>query len=264
MYDLADQFLAGIIARVGLASKDDLDGAFRIVEDARQPLRVAQDQGCPFVGRKATRKADGKGLGIEDLVGGLEAGFDVAELHAAHGYLLHQFLSPLSNRREDAYGGALEKRLRFPLEVFEAVRSAFPAERPVWVRVSASDWVEGGWDLEQTITLCQALKAKGCAAIHVSSGGVSPKQQIPLGPGYQVPFAERIRREARIATAAVGLMTDPAQADAVIREGRADLVLLGRQLLREPTWPQRAAIELGQDGDGLWPRQYLRARPPSR
>jgi 2,4-dienoyl-CoA reductase-like NADH-dependent reductase (Old Yellow Enzyme family) len=186
-------------------------------------------------------------------------GFEGIEIHMAHGYLLHQFLSPLSNRREDAYGGALEKRLRFPLEVFEAVRSAFPAERPVWVRVSASDWVEGGWDLEQTITLCQALKAKGCAAIHVSSGGVSPKQQIPLGPGYQVPFAERIKAETGLPTIAVGLITEAEQAEAILAEGKADAVALARGLLYDPRWPWHAAAKLGAQVAA--PKQYWRSQP---
>jgi 2,4-dienoyl-CoA reductase-like NADH-dependent reductase (Old Yellow Enzyme family) len=186
-------------------------------------------------------------------------GFEGIEIHMAHGYLLHQFLSPLSNKRDDGYGGALENRLRFPLEVFEAVRGAFPAERPVWVRISASDWVEGGWDLEQSLALCAALKERGCAAIHVSSGGVSPAQKIALGPGYQVPFAERIKAETGLPTIAVGLITEPEQAEAILAEGKADAVALARGLLYDPRWPWHAAAKLGAQVSA--PKQYWRRQP---
>ena len=144
------------------------------------------------------------------------------EIHAAHGYLLHQFLSPLANQRNDEYGGSLENRMRFPLEVFDAVRAAFPAERPVWARISATDWVPGGWDIDGTRRASQALKARGCAAIHVSSGGVSPQQKIPLGPGYQVPFAQRVKAEVGLPTIAVGLITEPEQAEAIVATGEAE------------------------------------------
>jgi 2,4-dienoyl-CoA reductase-like NADH-dependent reductase (Old Yellow Enzyme family) len=186
-------------------------------------------------------------------------GIDGIELHAAHGYLLHQFLSPIANKRTDAYGGNLENRMRFPLEVFDAVRAAFPAERPVWVRVSGTDWVPGGWDLPDTVAFAQALQARGCAAIHVSSGGVSPAQKIALGPGYQVPFAQRIKEATGLPTIAVGLITEPEQAEAIVREGRADAVALARAMLYEPRWPWHAAARLG--GQVVAPRQYWRSEP---
>ena len=187
-----------------------------------------------------------------------EAGFRVVEIHAAHGYLLHQFLSPLSNRRVDGYGGPFENRVRLTLEVTDAVRAVWPEELPLFVRLSATDWVEGGWDAEQTVELARRLHARGVDLIDCSSGGLVPGAQIPVAPGYQVGFAERIRREAEIATAAVGLIRDAAQADAIVREHRADLVLLARQLLRDPHWPLHAARELGVSID-YWPKQYLRA-----
>ncbi len=190
----------------------------------------------------------------------LAAGFRVVEIHAAHGYLLHSFLSPLTNRREDAYGGDLEGRARLLLEVTEAVRGVWPEELPLLVRISATDWAEGGWDANQSVALGGLLRPLGVDLVDCSSGGLVPGVSIPTAPGYQVPFAERIRREAGIATGAVGLITAPAQADAVVREGRADLVLLARQLLREPSWPLRAAHELGRDDDAPWPKQYQRAR----
>ena len=186
-------------------------------------------------------------------------GLDGLELHAAHGYLLHQFLSPIANHRTDAYGGSLENRLRFPLEVFDAVREVFPADKPVWVRVSASDWVPGGWDLDSTVAFGQALKARGCAAIHVSSGGVSPQQAIPLGAGYQVPFAERVKAEVGLPTIAVGLITEPAHAEAILANGQADAVSLARAMLYDPRWPWHAAAELGAHVTA--PPQYWRSQP---
>jgi len=186
-------------------------------------------------------------------------GIDGLEIHAAHGYLLHQFLSPIANHRTDEYGGSLENRLRFPLEVFDAVRAEFPADRPVWVRVSASDWVPGGWDLDGTVAFSQALKARGCAAIHVSSGGVSPQQAITLGAGYQVPFAERIKAEVGLPTIAVGLITEPAHAEAIIANGQADAVSLARAILYDPRWPWHAAAELGAQVKA--PHQYWRSQP---
>jgi 2,4-dienoyl-CoA reductase-like NADH-dependent reductase (Old Yellow Enzyme family) len=186
-------------------------------------------------------------------------GFDGIEIHAAHGYLLHQFLSPLSNKREDEYGGSLEGRMRFPLEVFDAVRAAFPAERPVWARLSATDWVEGGWDLEQSVAFAQALRERGSAALHVSSGGLSPLQKIPLAPGYQVPLATRLKAEVGLPTIAVGLITEAEQAEAVIAEGQADAIALARAILYDPHWPWHAAAKLG--AQVVAPKQYLRSQP---
>jgi 2,4-dienoyl-CoA reductase-like NADH-dependent reductase (Old Yellow Enzyme family) len=186
-------------------------------------------------------------------------GFDGVELHAAHGYLLHEFLSPLSNRRDDAYGGSLERRLRFPLEVFDAVRAVWPEDKPLGVRVSATDWVEGGWDPDQTVALAAALRERGCDYLHVSSGGLSPRQQIAAGPGFQVPFARRVRAETGLSTIAVGLITDPKQAEAVIAEGSADLVALARAILYDPRWPWHAAAQLGAQVQA--PPQYWRSAP---
>ncbi len=188
----------------------------------------------------------------------LAAGFEFVEVHAAHGYLLHEFLSPLANHRADAWGGSLENRMRLTLEVTRAVREAWPADKPVWVRVSATDWADGGWNADETVQLALALRALGVDLVDCSSGGLVAHQKIPLAPGYQVPFAERVKREAGIATGAVGLITEPAQAEAILAEGKADVVLLARQLLRDPYWPLRAAAELG--GEHPWPVQYLRAK----
>jgi 2,4-dienoyl-CoA reductase-like NADH-dependent reductase (Old Yellow Enzyme family) len=185
------------------------------------------------------------------------AGFLLAEVHAAHGYLAHEFLSPLSNSRTDEYGGSLENRARFPLEIVRAVRSAFPEHLPVWVRISAVDWVEGGLTIEDSIAFAKLLKQEGIDLIDVSSGGNDPRQQIATGPGYQVPFAERIRREAGIEVGAVGMITEPAQAEAILAEGKADLVLLAREFLRDPYWPIHAAEQLGTSIS--WPVQYERA-----
>jgi 2,4-dienoyl-CoA reductase-like NADH-dependent reductase (Old Yellow Enzyme family) len=181
------------------------------------------------------------------------------QLHGAHGYLLHQFLSPLSNRRTDRYGGSLENRMRFPLEVFDAVRTAFPAERPVTMRISGTDWVEGGWDIEQTIEFARALEQRGCAAIHVSSGGLDPRQRIPIGPSYQVPLARDVKRAVSMPVVAVGLITDFEQAEAIVGTGDADLVALARGILYDPRWPWHAAAALG--GKVKAPVQYLRSQP---
>jgi 2,4-dienoyl-CoA reductase-like NADH-dependent reductase (Old Yellow Enzyme family) len=186
-------------------------------------------------------------------------GLDGIEIHAAHGYLLHQFLSPLANQRTDAYGGNLENRMRFPLEIFEVVRDAFPADKPVWARISATDWVAGGWDIDGTVALSQALKARGCAAIHVSSGGVSPQQVIKLGPGYQVPYAQRVKAELGLPTIAVGLITEAEQAESIIANGEADAVSLARAMLYDPRWPWHAAAKLGAQVKA--PHQYWRSQP---
>jgi 2,4-dienoyl-CoA reductase-like NADH-dependent reductase (Old Yellow Enzyme family) len=186
------------------------------------------------------------------------AGFRALEVHAAHGYLLHEFLSPVSNRRADRYGGSLENRMRLACEVVEAVRARWPADLPLLVRLSATDWVEGGWDLPQSVQLARRLKALGADLVDCSSGGLVATAKVPFGPGYQTGFAEVIRREAGIATGAVGMITSPEQADTVIRTGQADLVLLAREMLRDPHFPLRAATAL--KADGPWPKQYLRAR----
>jgi 2,4-dienoyl-CoA reductase-like NADH-dependent reductase (Old Yellow Enzyme family) len=187
-----------------------------------------------------------------------EAGFRVVEIHAAHGYLLHEFLSPLSNRRDDEYGGSLENRMRMTLRVTQAVRARWPEELPLFVRISASDWAEGGWDITQSVALCQRLRDLGADLIDCSSGGAVPHAKIELGPGYQVPFARAVRHEANIATGAVGLITEAKQADEIITDGSADAVLLARAFLRDPYWALHAAKELGVDMP--WPPQYDRAR----
>lgn len=187
----------------------------------------------------------------------VEAGFKVIEIHAAHGYLLHQFLSPLVNQRSDEYGGSFENRTRFLREVVQAVREVIPEGDSLWVRISATDWVEHGWDIEQSVALSDKLKTLGVDVIDVSSGGTVPGAKIPTAPGYQVAFADRIRREAQMQTGAVGLITDPQQANDIIRNGQADLVLIGRALLRHPYWPHDAAKQLGYDP--IVPEQYRRA-----
>jgi 2,4-dienoyl-CoA reductase-like NADH-dependent reductase (Old Yellow Enzyme family) len=188
-----------------------------------------------------------------------QAGFQLVEIHAAHGYLIHEFLSPLSNRRTDAYGGSLENRTRLAREVVTAVRQVWPEEWPLFMRISATDWVPGGWDPAQSVELAKQLKQLGADLIDCSSGGSSPAAKIPMGPGYQVPFAEKIRREAGVLTGAVGMITAAKQADEIIREGKADVVLLAREFLRQPYWPILAARELGREI--AWPPQYLRAAP---
>jgi 2,4-dienoyl-CoA reductase-like NADH-dependent reductase (Old Yellow Enzyme family) len=222
--------------------------ALRFADEYAQPNALDQG-GIQTIIRAFTRAAERA----------LEAGFDLVELHAAHGYLLHEFLSPLSNRRSDQYGGSFENRIRLLVEVVDAMRTVWPADLPLLVRISATDWAEGGWDIDQSVGLAKVLKEHQVDLIDVSSGGLSPQQRIPLGPGYQTPFAERIRREAQIPTGAVGMITDAAQAEHILRTGQADLVLLARELLREPYWPLQAAEELGDTTS--WPVQYLRAAP---
>jgi 2,4-dienoyl-CoA reductase-like NADH-dependent reductase (Old Yellow Enzyme family) len=187
------------------------------------------------------------------------AGFDVVELHAAHGYLMHEFHSPISNRRTDRYGGSFENRIRFTLDVVDAVRRVWSESKPLFVRISATDWVEGGWSIDESVELARILKGHGVDLIDASSGGTVAAAVIPLAPGYQVPFAARIRREARIATGAVGLITEAQQAQAIVAEGSADLIFIARALLRDPYWPLHAATQLGIDFP--WPKQYVRAKP---
>jgi 2,4-dienoyl-CoA reductase-like NADH-dependent reductase (Old Yellow Enzyme family) len=189
-------------------------------------------------------------------------GIDALEVHSAHGYLLHQFLSPISNKRTDQYGGSLQNRLRYPLEVFDAVRAAFPAHKPVGVKVSSTDWVDGGWDIEQTIAFAHELKKRGVDWIDASSGGVSPLQKIPLGPGYQVPFALAIKAATGLPTIAVGLITEASQAEDIVASGKADMVALARGMLYDPRWGWHAAAELG--GHVEAPPQYWRSQPSTQ
>ena len=190
------------------------------------------------------------------------AGFDVIQLHVAHGYLLHQFLSPITNKRDDGFGGSLEARMQYPLEVFKAVREVFPDEKPVMVRLSASDWIEGGWDIEQSIEFCRALYELGCDMVDVSSGGIDQVQQIVTGPGYQVDFSARIRVEARIPTMSVGQITDPIQAETILSSGQADMIALARGMLWDPRWTWKAAVAL--DEEIALPAPYARCNPKLR
>ncbi len=188
----------------------------------------------------------------------MEAGYDVLEIHSAHGYLLHEFLSPLTNQRTDSYGGPFENRIRLLLDVIEGVKKHWPDDKPLFVRISATDWAEGGWNIEESVMLSKILKQQGVDVIDCSSGGLVPYQKIALGPGYQVPFAERIKKEAGILTGAVGLITSTEQAEEILASGKADLILIARESLRNPYFPMKAAKELGEDF--VWPDQYLRAR----
>jgi 2,4-dienoyl-CoA reductase-like NADH-dependent reductase (Old Yellow Enzyme family) len=204
--------------------------------------------------------------GIQDIISAFaeaarrahDAGFEVLELHGAHGYLINEFLSPLSNTRIDDYGGSFENRTRFLREIIEAVRDEWPERLPIFLRISASDWTEGGWDIEQSVELARIVAPLGVDLIDCSSGGNNPKVRIPLGPGYQVPFAERVRRDSGVPTGAVGLITTAPQAEEVVRSGKADVVLLAREELRDPYFPLHAAKELGAEVE--WPKQYLRAK----
>jgi 2,4-dienoyl-CoA reductase-like NADH-dependent reductase (Old Yellow Enzyme family) len=186
-------------------------------------------------------------------------GFDVVELHVGHGYLLHEFLSPISNQRDDEYGGSTANRIRFPLEVFEAVRAGWPAERPLGVRVSATDWVEGGWTVDETVVFARELKALGCDFVDVTSGQLDPRQQIPFRPGYNIPFAERVRKEAGVVVMGVGMITRPAQAEEVVVQGRADLVAIARAMMDDPRWAWHAARELGAEAP--YAPNYQRCHP---
>jgi 2,4-dienoyl-CoA reductase-like NADH-dependent reductase (Old Yellow Enzyme family) len=203
---------------------------------------------------------------IEDYVAGARRvqalDLDLIEIHAAHGYLLHNFLSPLSNQRTDRYGGDLAGRMRLVLEIFQAVRAVWPAHKPIGARISATDWAEGGWNIEESVELAKALKALGCDYITASSGGLTPEQKLAVAPSYQVPFAQRIRAEADIPTMAVGLITETQQAEDILSSGRADLVCLGRGMLFNPRWPWHAARDLGEEV--FYPPQYERAHPSMR
>ncbi|GFE56329.1 NADH:flavin oxidoreductase/NADH oxidase [Geobacter sp. AOG1] len=235
------------------------------VEAGHGGWQTVAPSSIPFdVGHHAPRE-----LSVEEMEGvrrdfangarrSLAAGFQVVEVHMAHGYLLNEFLSPLANRRTDGYGGSLENRMRFPLDVARAVREIWPADLPVFVRISATDWVEGGWDLEQSLVLCRRLKELGVDLIDCSSGGLMPHAAVPVGPGYQTPFAAAIRRETGIATGAVGMITSPVQAEQIVATGNADAVFLAREMLRDPYWPIHAAKALG--AEHVWPVQYERAK----
>ncbi len=232
------------------------DGGWQTVAPSALPYTPGGPEPTALDGEGLARI---KGAFVQAAERALRLDFDLIEIHAAHGYLLHQFLSPLSNRREDAYGGSLENRMRFPLEVFEAVRGAWPEDRPLGIRISASDWIEGGWDLAGSIALALALKERGCDFIDVSSGGLAPAQAVEAGPGYQTGFAAEVKRLSGLTTIAVGLVTEPRQAETIVRSGQADLVALARMMLFNPRWPWHAAEALGARAD--FPPQYQRSHP---
>jgi len=240
----------------GAQVRPEEPGGWKAVAPSALPHSAAED---------APRALDAAGLAqvrkdfVDAARRAARAGIDGIEIHAAHGYLLHQFLSPLANQRDDEYGGSLENRMRFPLAVFDAVRDAFPPDKPVWMRISATDWVPGGWDIDGTVALSKLLAARGCAAIHVTTGGVSPQQAIKLGPGYQVPYAQRVKAEVGLPTIAVGLITEPEQAESIIANGEADAVSLARAMLYDPRWPWHAAARLGAQVQA--PKQYWRSQP---
>ncbi len=256
------------LAHAGRKASSDApwDGGAQIASDAPTGWKAFAPSALAHAeGEEAPLALDEAGLAKirEDFAAtarrSVRLGFRGIEVHMAHGYLLHQFLSPIANQRTDTYGGSLENRMRFPLEVFDAVKAAVPADMPIWVRVSGTDWVAGGWDIDDTVTLGLALKERGCAAIHVSSGGVSPSQQIPLSDGYQVPLAARIKADVGLPTIAVGLITEPAHAEGILEGGQADAIALARGMLYNPRWPWHAAAELGAEIDA--PQQFWRSQP---
>ncbi|WP_216652295.1 NADH:flavin oxidoreductase/NADH oxidase [Nocardioides sp. zg-1308] len=236
----------------------DADGGWRPVGPSAEPFEGLRPDPEPLDAAGIARVVTAFGDAAERAVA---AGFDVIELHGAHGYLLHEFLSPLSNHREDGYGGSFEGRVRLVLEVVREVRGRVPAGMPLLLRVSATDWVEGGWTADETVRLAELVREAGVDLVDTSTGGNVPRADIPVEPGYQVPFARRLRTEAGVPTGAVGLITEPKQAEEILADGSADVVLLGRELLRDPYWPLRAAYELGETGTDLWPVQYRRAAP---
>ncbi|MEO8055967.1 MAG: NADH:flavin oxidoreductase/NADH oxidase [Acidobacteriota bacterium] len=231
------------------------DGAWTTLAPSAIPFDAGYPAPCAMAPADMDRVTDEFAAAARRAV---DAGFGVVEVHAAHGYLLHEFLSPLSNRRTDGFGGALESRMRFPLRVVGAVRAAFPADRPVFVRISATDWADGGWDLAQSIVFSSCLRELGVDLVDCSSGGLVPHAKVAVGPGYQVPFAEAIRREAGIPTAAVGMITEPKQAEEILADGKADAIVMARAFLRDPYWPLHAAKELGAEIE--WPAPYRRAK----
>lgn len=248
------------------STRPPIDGGGPLT-DTEQPWATEAPSALAYTDWPAPRALDRAGLNrvktqfVDAAERAARLGFDLAELHAGHGYLLHQFLSPLSNQRDDEYGGASENRCRFPLEVFEAVRAVWPADKPLGIRVSASDWVAGGWSLEETVRLGHALRELNCDFIDVTSGGLDPRQRISLGPGYQVPFAARVRAETGLPTWAVGLITEPRQAETIVASGQADFVALARAMMYNPRWAWHAASELGVDT--TYSPMYARCQPGS-
>ena len=234
----------------------DADGGWRPVGPSETPFPGLRQDPEPLDEAGIRRVVTDFGDAAERAVA---AGFEVIEVHAAHGYLLHEFLSPLSNRREDAYGGSFDNRVRLVLEVVREVRVRLDHGVPLVLRVSATDWVEGGWSEDDTVRLAALVREEGVDLVDTSTGGNAASAEIPVGPGYQVPFARRIRTEAGVPSGAVGLITSPKQAEEILAEESADVVLLGRELLRDPHWPLRAAYELGEPAEELWPVQYRRA-----
>jgi 2,4-dienoyl-CoA reductase-like NADH-dependent reductase (Old Yellow Enzyme family) len=248
-------------------------GSIRVPWEGGQLIPIAQGGWLPHApsplpfkeGEPAPLALDAAGLArvrrafADAATRAARLGLDALEIHSAHGYLLHEFLSPIANQRTDQYGGALENRLRFPLEVFEAVRAAFPSDKPVGVRVSATDWVDGGWDLAQTIEYARELHKRGADWVDASSGGLSPLQKIPLAPGYQVPFAQAVKQASGINTIAIGLITEPQQAEDIVASGKADLIALARAMLYDPRWPWHAAAQLHASVTA--PPQYWRSQP---
>jgi 2,4-dienoyl-CoA reductase-like NADH-dependent reductase (Old Yellow Enzyme family) len=242
------------------------EGSAQIPPDDPEGWQTVAPSAIPFLPDQAPPIAlDRAGLArIRDgfaaaAIRAARLGLDGVQIHGAHGYLLHEFLSPLSNRRDDEYGGPLENRMRFPLEVFDAVRAAFPADRPVTMRVSGTDWAPDGWDIEQTVAFAQALERRGCAGVHVSSGGLTPAQRIPIAPSYQVPLARRVKAAVSIPVVAVGLINAFDQAEAIVATGDADLVAIARAILYNPRWPWHAAAHFGATVRA--PNQYLRSQP---
>jgi 2,4-dienoyl-CoA reductase-like NADH-dependent reductase (Old Yellow Enzyme family) len=261
--------VAGIqLAHAGRKAGTTPDGARTLTPEQGGWSPIVAPSAVPFA---AATHATPHALSLAEIASVVEAfaaaaaravtaGFEMVELHAAHGYLFHQFLSPLANQRTDHYGGSQANRFRFLLEAVAAVRAVLPADRPLWVRLSVTDYVEGGWTLDDSVALSMELKAAGVDLVDCSSGAIVPGVKIPVAPGFQVPFAERIRREAGVATGAVGLITEPTQAEAIVASGQADMVLLARQMLRDPYWPQHAAAALGVKLN-YWAQQYWAVKP---
>jgi 2,4-dienoyl-CoA reductase-like NADH-dependent reductase (Old Yellow Enzyme family) len=264
----SDMPIAVQLAHAGRKASTDLpwNGGKQIAPDAEHGWQAVSASPAPFTeGTVPSVALDREGMDrirdafVDAARRADRLGIDAIQLHGAHGYLIHQFLSPLSNQREDDYGGSLENRMRFPLEIYDAVRAAFPAGKPVTVRVSGTDWVEGGWDIEQTIAFAKALEARGADGIHVSSGGLDARQAIPVGPGYQVPLARAVKRAVAMPVTTVGLITDYDHAESIIASGDADFVALARTILYDPRWPWHAAAHLGALAKAA--PQYLRCQP---